>query len=69
MTSASLSSQSASLRRCLPGILIALFTVTIASSAEEPIKATICQLKNHPPRDVCTIAAWGSYQLWLKSNR
>jgi ADP-ribose pyrophosphatase len=20
-------------------------------------------------RDVCTIAAWGTYQLWLKSNR
>ena len=27
------------------------------------------KLRTGQIRDVCTIAAWGSYQLWLRSNR
>jgi ADP-ribose pyrophosphatase len=27
------------------------------------------KLRTGEIRDVCTIAAWGTYQLWLKSNR
>jgi hypothetical protein len=48
MTSVPASSQTAALRRCLLSILILLSTVTIAA-AEEPIKASICQLKKDPP--------------------
>jgi hypothetical protein len=27
------------------------------------------KLRTGQIRDVCTMAAWGTYQLWLKSNR
>jgi hypothetical protein len=49
MTFRPASSKSRTIRRCLLSILIVLFTVAIASGAEEPIKATICQLKKDPP--------------------
>src|SRR5258707_10345033 len=42
------SRESTTLRRCLPCILIVLCAVTIAR-AEEPTKASICQLKKDPP--------------------
>jgi hypothetical protein len=48
MTSGSAASRSTTLRRCLLSIVIALTTVTI-SRAEEPIKASVCQLKKDPP--------------------
>jgi hypothetical protein len=34
-----------------------------------PIVAFEEKLRTGQIRDVCTIAAWGSYQLWLKSKR
>jgi ADP-ribose pyrophosphatase len=34
-----------------------------------PIATFEEKLRTGQIRDVCTIAAWGSYQLWLKSNR
>ena len=33
-----------------------------------PIAAFEEKLRTGQIRDVCTIAAWGSYQLWLKSK-
>jgi hypothetical protein len=48
MTLSPASRQSVSLRRCLLSFFIAVSTVTI-SRAEEPTKASICQLKKDPP--------------------
>ena len=48
MTSGLASTKPAALRRCLLSIMIVLLTVTIAA-AEDPLKVTVCQLKNNPP--------------------
>src|ERR1700728_1361005 len=41
------SRKSTTMRRCLLSILIVLFAVTIAR-ADEPVKASVCQLKKDP---------------------
>jgi hypothetical protein len=53
MTSGPASSRPIATRRCLFAIAIALFAVTIAAAdttAGEPVKATVCELRNDPSR-------------------